>query len=405
MSLLDEEAWRYPGDRSAMVVVLEDAALRRAIESGKVHHARNSMRTRLLGGAVMVEHGVLPHLASAVDDIQRELPRVGAIECFVYDQPNVNAFVTRGRTRTLVAVSSGAVNHLDADELKFVLGHELGHALCEHIQISTVHLVEQENVLPASVMRLHAWHRAAEISADRAGLVLCGSLDAAARALFKAASGIVNPNVVVSPARFAAQWHRLLEEVIDDGERDLWQLAHPFPALRMEAMLSFFRAWQSTDEASPSLTEVNASVARMLALMDPLAAERTLEDPLLVAFFFWGGLYVAVCDGALHPSEQSRLRSVAPAGLDFHAAMHTALENPRTCFEAFAEAKRARRTKLTALELHRIVYGLIEVASADGEVSHLELERLRELGTVLGISAQACEVIVRQYGQEVRSAD
>jgi tellurite resistance protein len=353
----------------------------------------------------MVEPGVLPHLAVAVEDIQREVPSIGAIECFVYHEPDVNAFVTRGRTKTLVAISSGAVNYLDTQELKFVLGHEIGHALCEHVEVSAAHLVEQGGAMPASMMRLHDWNRAAEISADRAGLLLCGSLDAAARALFKAASGIVNPNVIVSPTHFAAQWHQLLEEVVDDGERDLWQVSHPFPALRMEAMVSFWGAWQGAGPTAAALESVNASVARMLALMNPLAASRTLEDPLLMAFFLWGGLYIAVCDGVLHSSERARLESVAPANLDFRTVAERALADPKTCLDAFAEAKRARRTKLTALELHRIIYGLIDVAAADGEVSPEELKHLNELGAVLGISPQACELIVRKYDQEVRRAN
>jgi hypothetical protein len=404
MSVANLQTWRFPGDRSAMELVLAEAPIREAIDSGKVLRERNSIRTRLLGGAVMVEHGVLPHLAAAVDHISGQFPQVGAIECFVYHSSEVNAFVTPGRTHTLVAVSSSAVNHLDTQELKFVLGHELGHALFEHTQISTTYLLEHTGLLPASLMRLHAWRRAAEISADRTGLLVCGSIEAAARALFRAASGIVSPTIVVSPTRFAAQWHRLVDEVIEDGDRDFWQVSHPFPALRMQAMLLFWQAWQEGQNGE-SLAQINASIARMLALMDPLAAERTLEDPLLAAFFFWGGLYVAVTDNVIHPLEEARLASVAPGGLDYRSAMREALANHRMCLNTFTEARRSRRTKLTALELHRIVYGLIDVASADGEVSDEELARLRELCAVLGITAQACDLIVRQYGQEMQSAD
>ena len=47
----------------------------------------------------------------------------------VFDQPSINAFVTRGRSCVMVGLSSGAVNGLSPRELEFVIGHELGNSL------------------------------------------------------------------------------------------------------------------------------------------------------------------------------------------------------------------------------------------------------------------------------------
>jgi uncharacterized tellurite resistance protein B-like protein len=404
MSIAEATVWRYPGERVAMDQLLADEAIRHGLESGKAARERESLRTKLLGGAVMVEPSVLPHLAEAVDRIARQFPDLGALECFVYAAGDVNAFVTRGRTRTLVAVSSAAVNHLETAELEFVIGHELGHALFGHTEMTAGQLVEEGQLLPAAAMKLRAWQRAAEISADRAGLVLCGSIESAARALFKAASGVVSPATTVSPTRFAGQWQRLLDEVIDDGHRDFWQVTHPFPPLRMQAMLVFWNAWQAMPDQAP-LGEANGTVEKMLAMMDPTSADGTLRDPMLGAFFFWGGLYVALADGHVHPEEVRRLESVVPAGLDQADAVARAQARPAVCLEAFGQALASRRRKLTAVELHRIVYGLIDVACADGKVSADELERLREVGGVLGVPAQACDLIIRQYEKEVGRAD
>ncbi|HIM04447.1 MAG TPA: hypothetical protein EYG53_04400 [Gammaproteobacteria bacterium] len=41
----------------------------------------------------------------------------------------MNAFVAKGRTHTLVGLSSGAVMKLSEGELEFVIGHELGHSI------------------------------------------------------------------------------------------------------------------------------------------------------------------------------------------------------------------------------------------------------------------------------------
>lgn len=53
----------------------------------------------------------------------KKMPEVG-----IYDSPEVNAFAT-GPTRnnSLVAVSTGLLQHMDSDEVEGVLGHEVAH--------------------------------------------------------------------------------------------------------------------------------------------------------------------------------------------------------------------------------------------------------------------------------------
>ena len=79
----------------------------------------------------------------------------------------------------------------------------------------------------------------------------CGSLEVAATALFKTLSGLRIKNLTINPAEFAEQWEHLENEVIEDGDSDHWQLTHPFPPLRMKAMMIFWdsgfeeRTWKS----------------------------------------------------------------------------------------------------------------------------------------------------------------
>jgi len=394
--------WRLPADEQGLERLMQDEVVQRALESGKALRARTAMRMRLLGGAVMVDPAVLPHLAQAVEGLTSRYPDIGDVECFVFHASSVNAFVTKGRTRTLMAVSSGAVNHLEAAELEFVLGHEVGHALFGHADVVIGNLADDGSLLPASAMRIRAWQRAAEISADRAGLLLCGSIDAAAHAVFKAASGIVAPGMVVSPERFAAQWHRLVDEVIDEGERGFWQITHPFPPLRMQAMLAFWEAFK-TDAPWEAVAEANRAIDSMLAMMDPSDADGALRDRVLSGFFFWGGLYIALADFTVQPEEERRLRSVMPSDVDFDDALRQGNARPAVCLEQFKAVNHTRRRKLTPVELHRIVYGLIDVASADGKITHGEMDRLRELAAVLGVPAEACDIIVGQYEEEARN--
>lgn len=336
---------------------------------------------------------IVPSLAAATSSLVEQALGTDEVECYVYPEPSINALVTNGGgSRTLIALSSGAVNGLDLDELRFLLGHELGHVLFNHLDVDVEGLARSESLAPATCMRLRAWQRAMEISADRVGLVCCGSLEHAARALFKTVSGMTAAGFPVRPEQFGDQWRHLLEELTADGVRDHWDISHPFPPLRMKAMTLF--------SESASVEQADREVSRMLALMNPDGNAEPMGDPLLAEFLFWGGLYIALADRDVVAAEVERIQTAAPEGIDVRQLVSDPDLTDALCLRRFSEMVSKRRKKLSAIEKHGIVYGLIDVASADGHVDPTEFRRLLELGGEIGVPSAGCELIARQYLEE-----
>ena len=59
---------------------------------------------------------------------QAELAGIGMPEVAIYDSPDINAFATGwNKNNALVAVSTGLMNNMTADEAEAVLGHEVSH--------------------------------------------------------------------------------------------------------------------------------------------------------------------------------------------------------------------------------------------------------------------------------------
>ena len=102
----------------------------------------------------------------------------------------INAFTT-GKKEPLVVVYSGTIDLLEEDELQYIIGHELGHILSDHV---LYHMMVQGLVdfinLPAKdliELPLYYWSRMSELTADRAGLLACQDLNTAIRAMIKMA--------------------------------------------------------------------------------------------------------------------------------------------------------------------------------------------------------------------------
>ena len=106
-----------------------------------------------------------------------------------------------GTNNPFIVLNTAVVDLMDAEELRFVIGHELGHVLSGHAVYRTmlrnlILLAARIAWMPLGYIGLRAiiwgleeWYRKSELSCDRAGLLAGQDVDAARRALMKTAGG------------------------------------------------------------------------------------------------------------------------------------------------------------------------------------------------------------------------
>src|SRR5215813_7336381 len=171
-----------------------------------------------------------------------DLPEVP--ECYVMQTPLVNAMAL-GRDKPFIVINTGMVELLDAEELRAVIGHELGHILSGHAVYRTMlvillRLAARAAFLPialaltAIIWGLEEWFRKSELSCDRAGLLAGQDLDASRRVLMKLAGGAQLSEL--NPDAFREQAHEY-DAVPDlrDSILKVLQLqgnTHPFSVIR-----------------------------------------------------------------------------------------------------------------------------------------------------------------------------
>jgi len=111
-------------------------------------------------------------------------------ELYLSSNPFPNAFAG-GVERPYITLRSGIVNTMTDEQLYHLIGHELGHIKADHVLYfsvaSTITVLLDvfgkktmgisDVALYALVLALYEWSRQAEFSADRAGLLVCQSLE------------------------------------------------------------------------------------------------------------------------------------------------------------------------------------------------------------------------------------
>ena len=170
-------AVRFRGDAEGERRLREDESLRGSLGSACWKGSTRDSRRRLLAGAVRVRADLAPGAWRAAERVRERSGDGTRVELYVHSSAEINAAVTCGGDRLLVILTSAAVERLDEEELSFVLGHELGHGVYGHLAMPIGGVPRGMSARDA--MRVMAWQRAAEVSADRAGLLCCGSVGAA----------------------------------------------------------------------------------------------------------------------------------------------------------------------------------------------------------------------------------
>ena len=218
---ISSRAWEHPADRGALVALRKlkgfDTVLK-AI-SGLVNE--RTVRLVYLGSTVRVDERQFAGLHRLLGEVGRTLDVAELPELFVTTNPTTGA-MTIGMDKPFIVLNSGTVDLLDEDELRFVLGHELGHALSGHAVYRTLlermlHLAGVLAAVPGGTLgsapswpRCFEWQRKSELSADRAGLLATQDPATAFRVHMKFASGRATSSEL-DQTSFFAQGQEYLE--------------------------------------------------------------------------------------------------------------------------------------------------------------------------------------------------
>ncbi len=191
----------------------------------------------LLGDAVRITEDLLPDVHAVYRTCLKRAGGALLGDLFVQQSPSYNASVFAHDRRFDILVHSALLRDFAPDELHFVFGHELGHVLFRHNAIPVREILAGTEGLPAEAARLLlSWSRAAEISADRIGLLCCGALSAAAGALFKTASGLPGIDTSRVLSSFRRQYDALEKQIHKDADGESWRRTHPMIPIRFKAM-------------------------------------------------------------------------------------------------------------------------------------------------------------------------
>lgn len=207
----------------------------------------------LCGSAFHVTERSCPELYKMVSDVARTLEIVHMPEIYTEWTYGINAYTTGHKDNTILVLFTGAVDLMPEEELKYIIGHEMGHIKSGHVLYKVMaqcigQIIEHAGILGnfASPIQyaMGYWNRMSEFTADRAGLLACQDLDASLSAIMKMAGLPKKYFNTADPHIFAEQAQEFLVRYGDTANTIIRNISimddsHPWTVLRASELIKW----------------------------------------------------------------------------------------------------------------------------------------------------------------------
>ena len=199
--------YAYPCD-NYLDNVLSNAIVRKALQNFVDKKCKNQIVNIKQFGQLVTE-SKFPRLNNILQYCYTELNVKELPEVYVTNNlTGINALSIGNDNNPLIIISQKAVVALSEGELKFMLGHEMGHLLQRNLECHTLkgildNVNNKTEVLGPAIsdmieVPLNQWYRCAEYTADRAGLICCKDIDVVNRLFNKFCKDINDVSVTDS---------------------------------------------------------------------------------------------------------------------------------------------------------------------------------------------------------------
>lgn len=210
-------------------------------------------RSRVEGTSLKVSNELLPQLFSLCEEVKVKLNFDQPIDFYITGNSEINAcafFVYDENSPHIVEINSELYNLLSEDELKYVIGHEIGHLIDGDAIISSIFnfIYPDDEALQRCpdflIGRYRLYKMLAELSADRYGYKATENLEVCVKAIFKMASGIDLGKMDVSMKALMEENNQRLKYFLKGV--GLAGISHPVDPIRVRALDLFANAKTQT---------------------------------------------------------------------------------------------------------------------------------------------------------------
>jgi len=343
-------------------------------------------RSRMEGHCMKADKNLLGNFYNLCHEVQERLNFQEKVDYYVTGDSSINAFSIAAEDSEhphIVNVNSELFNLMSEDELKFVIGHELGHLINQDTALRRlIHFVypPESTQIPITLQyKIHLHDNLAELVADRYGYIACGNLEACVTAFFKMASGLDLEKMQVSIDDLLSDNSKHLDYFLKGGGMSHYD--HPVNPIRVQA-INLFASARNQIELDNGMEELIQILLKV--------GNNPLDEPMSV-FVATAGIIAANVDGSVSKEEYEQIIGTLSGSNIFPKSFLESVlkEDVDALFE---------KSVSTILSINpglkpSLLEYMIGIILSDREIGEKEVNFIYGIGKSLGLSVKEISVL------------
>ena len=343
-------------------------------------------RSRMEGHCMKADKNLLGNFYTLCHEVQERLNFQEKVDYYVTGDSSINAFSIAAEDSEhphIVNVNSELFNLMSEDELKFVIGHELGHLINQDTALRRlINFVypPQATQIPITLQyKIHLHDNLAELVADRYGYIACGNLEACVTAFFKMASGLDLEKMQVSIDDLLSDNSKHLDYFLKGGGMSHYD--HPVNPIRVQA-INLFASARNQIELDNGMEELIQILLKV--------GNNPLDEPMSV-FVATAGIIAANVDGNVTKEEYEQIiRTLSGSNIFPKSFLESVLKED---VDALFEKSVSTILSINPGLKPSLLEYMIGIILSDREIGEKEVNFIYGIGKSLGLSVKEISVL------------
>ena len=374
---------------SNLFQTLEGKLVEKIIAEANYEPEENIWKNILEGHSFKVTEKMSPKLYHIFHDVKNKLNYKKNIDFYITNSAELNAFaLTRSddKDTDIININSALISMFDDDELRFVVGHEIGHLITRYARV--VRLInfifpDPEKVPLILAHRIELWQKVSELTADRFGFIASPKVEKCVSGFFKMASGLSTDRIDFDYKAYLID----NEKILDYFTQNRNMFTHPVNPLRIKAIKLFSESSLygdfKNDKEFNTDQVLNAEMDKLIDMLQTISTSPM--DAFRKQFLASAGLIMANIDKNINDDEyESILESLSNYTVFPHEYLS---EICNTSTEEVFKSSISNIIQQNPAERFQLLQYMANIAMSDNSIFNKEINFLFEVGeSLLGLT-------------------
>ncbi len=292
---------------SQIYEALQGSVIEEIIKQAVTDDDDSYWRSEMEGHSFKIDEKLLNHYYTICHEVKEKLHFDEPIDFYITGDSSVNAFsvAAEGGKPHIVNLNSAIVELMTDEELKFVIGHELGHLINKDtalLRLINFVFPGGANIPITLQYKIRLWQQLSELTADRYGFLATNNLNVCVSAFFKMASGLDISKIDISIDALLDNNLEHLDYFLNDKGVSLAD--HPVNPIRIQSLNLF-------SDLNISEKELEKEMDKLISVLFKVGDSEL--DSAIAAYIAVAGILVAHADKKASKEEiQTILEHLAP---------------------------------------------------------------------------------------------